>query len=103
MIIPIDKGNVPYQFEIELEGDVFVFEVHYNAQADFFTLDLHREDETLVLGEKLVYSTPLFAAYADERFPAVTITPYDRAGNENRVTYDNLGETVFLYVGDRDG
>lgn len=103
MIIPIAKENIPYQFEIELVGAVFVFEVHYNTQHDFFTVDLHRDGDALALGEKLVYGAPLFEAYADDRFPVVLLTPYDKADNETRVTYENFGETVFLYVGDGDG
>lgn len=101
MIIPIDKENIPYQFEIELAGNVFVFEINHNVEHNFFTFDLFKDDEVLALGEKLVYGSPLFS-YADERFPEVTITPKDKSGNETRVTYDNFGETVFLFVGDDD-
>lgn len=99
MIIPIQKENIPYRFEVELD-DVFEFEINYNSEYDFFTLDLYKEGETLILGEKVVYNVPLFTNYSDERFPQVTITPTDKAGNEDRVTYENLGNTVFLFVGD---
>ena len=102
MIIPIDKDNIPYQFEIELAGDVFIFEIHYNAEYDFFTVDLYRDEEVLAYGEKLAYGSPLFRTYADERFPKETIIPRDKAGVETAVTYQNLGETVFLFVSDSD-
>ena len=102
MIIPINKDNIPYRFEIELAGDVFIFEIHYNAEYDFFTVDLYRDEEVLAYGEKLVYGSPLFGAYADGRFPQVTITPRDKAENETKVTYQNLEETVFLFVGETD-
>ncbi|MCM3488774.1 hypothetical protein M3689_05565 [Alkalihalophilus marmarensis] len=99
MIIPIQRENIPYRFEVELD-DVFEFELHYNSEHDFFTVDLHKEGEVLIFGEKVVYGVPLFINYSDERFPQVTIIPTDKAGNEDRVTYDNLGHTVFLFVGD---
>ncbi|MBU8908499.1 phage baseplate plug family protein [Desertibacillus haloalkaliphilus] len=103
MIIPIQKEQIPNEFEIRLAGELFTFEVHYNAEYDFFTVDLYKSGDVLVLGEKVVYDSPLFDTYSDERFPGVTITPLDRADNEDRVTYSNLGNTVFLYVSDDDG
>lgn len=102
MIIPITKEDIPYEFEIELGGEVFVIELHHNSEHDFFTLDLTKNGEVLVFGEKLVYGQRLFEIYQDERFPKVALVPKDKAGNDDRITYENLGETVFLYVGDVD-
>jgi len=100
MILPIDKTLIPYQFEVELNGAIYTIEVHYNASYDFFTLDLYKGQQVLRYGEKIMYGQPLFVS-VDESLPV--ITPLDLAGNEDRVTYDNLGETVFLYVGETNG
>lgn len=96
MVIPIEKDEIPYSFEMDFGEDTFTFEIHYNAEYDFFTIDLYRDDELLVAGEKVVYGVPLFSLYPD-LFPA-TIVPLDVTGQAQRVTYENLGETVFLYV-----
>ncbi|MFF0831028.1 phage baseplate plug protein [Brevibacillus sp. NPDC003359] len=96
--LDIEKEQVPYRFEIALSGTVFTFEVNYNSEYDFFTVDLERDGEVLATGNKLVYGEPLFSYSADERFPQVEIIPFDEAGITQEVTWATLGETVFLYV-----
>ena len=103
MYIPIDKNAVPYSFNIKLEGRIYEFEVHYNSDGDFFTIDLYKQGKMIALGEKVVYGRPLFETYRDERFPEVKITPLDRNRNKDRVGYDELGEDVFLYVEELNG
>lgn len=97
--IDIEKNLVPYRFEISLSGTVFTFEVHYNAEYDFFTVDLERDGTVLVQGEKLVYGAPLFRDVKDSRFPDLDIVPLDESGIADTVTWATLGESVFLFVG----
>jgi hypothetical protein len=98
MYIPINKNQVPYRFEIALGVELFTIEVRYNADFDFFTLDCFKGSEVLVYGEKIVYGVPLFVDVLDQRFPVLQIVPIDNAGAEERVGYDNIGQTVFLQV-----
>ncbi|KOY81578.1 hypothetical protein I6G82_08325 [Lysinibacillus macroides] len=100
--IDIDKNEIPYSFEIELAGEVFEFEVNYNQAHDFFTLDLFKNGGALVVGEKLILNRPLFRNRIDIQLPKVQIIPLDRANSATRITYENLNETVFLYVGEPD-
>jgi len=101
--IDIDKNEIPYAFEMELAGEIFEFEVNYNHAHDFFTLDLFKNGGALVVGEKLVLNRPLFQNRTSIELPKVQIIPKDRANSATRITYDNLNETVFLYVGETDG
>jgi hypothetical protein len=103
--VEIEKDLIPYRFEISLSDAIFTFEVHYNSEYDFFTMDLERDGETLVTGNKLVYGVPLFTNCVDDRLPQEEIIPYDESGIHQEVTWATLGETVFLYVfeGDSDG
>ena len=101
--IPIYKDAIPYVFDIKLKGKIYTFEVNYNADGDYFTLDLYKQGKMIALGEKIVYGSPLFETYRDERFPQVKITPLDRNRNKDRVGYDELGEDVFLYVEELNG
>lgn len=97
--IEIDKTQIPYAFDIEIESDVFTFDVRYNERHDFFTIDLLKDDELIVAGEKIVYGVPLFErSYDPKTHPVVTIMPMDLSNKETRVTYGNLNETVFLYI-----
>jgi len=102
--IEIEKDLIPYRFEMDLP-DEYEFEIGYNARFDFFTVDLYKEGNALVVGEKLILDRPLFEDLASVDLPKVKIIPMDRVGEENRITYENLERTVFLYVidGDDDG
>ncbi|GGA31044.1 phage baseplate plug family protein [Psychrobacillus lasiicapitis] len=94
--IEIEKELIPYRFEIELGAELFEMEINYNLMHDFFTIDLYKDNEVLVYGEKITYGVPLFAEVYDSRFPGPTIVPIDESGQEQRVTFENLNETVFL-------
>lgn len=102
--IEIEKDLIPYRFDISLADEIFTFEVHYNEQFDYFTVDLERDGEVLVTGEKLVYGTTLFYDVMDNRFPRVPIVPYDQSEIESTVNWRTLSESVFLYLieGDED-
>lgn len=101
--IDIDKNMIPYRFDITLEDKTYTFEVNYNALHDFFTIDLLKNGEVIVLGEKLVYGKPLFTTSKYKDIPSVCIVPYDMSEQTDRITFENLNEQVFLYiVGDND-
>src|SRR5690242_20107847 len=94
--IDIEKENVPYRFDISLRDEMFTFEVHYNEQYDYFTVDLEKDEEVLATGERLVYALPLFYDVQDDRFPKLPIVPYDEAEKSSEVTWETLGVSVFL-------
>lgn len=97
--LPIDKDLMPYEVEYELGSEDFSFHYHYNETYDFFTVDLYKNGELVVAGEKLVYGNPLFESTYDPRtHPAPTIIPLDPAGHENTVNWNNLNNTVFLIL-----
>lgn len=103
--INIDKPEIPYAFEVELDGTVYGLEINYNQSFDYFTVDLLKDDTALVIGEKMVLNRPLFRNFVSIDLPNKTqLIPLDRAGNAKRITWDNFNETVFLYVvGDGNG
>jgi len=101
--IEIFKDDIPYEFEITLKNETFSLEINYNELYDFFTVDLYKNDKTIILGEKIVYGKPLFTSCTYKDVPKVIILPYDISENEDRVTFDNMNDNVFLYVvGDDD-
>jgi len=89
---------IPYGFDIVLGGRTFGFDVKYNAMRDFFTINLLRNDSYVVIGEKVVYGRALFLNQQHLDVPRVPIIPYDLSLGEDRVTWDNLGVTVFLWL-----
>ena len=92
--IDIEKQAIPYQFEMRLDGVTWTFEIRYSSEFDFFTADLYRGEESIVVGEKIIYGQPLFA----DELSGVRIMPLDLSGNTDRVGWNELGETVFLYL-----
>lgn len=92
--IEIDKDAIPYRFEMRLNGVTWAFEVRYNSEYDFFTIDIYRGEESIAVGEKIIYGLPLF----EEEMKPVRIVPLDFSGNADRVGWNELGETVFLYL-----
>lgn len=96
--IEIDKNAIPYRFEIELAGEIFEFEVNYNESYDFFTVDLYKNGKQLIFGEKLILNRQLFSDSVNTELPKVKIVPRDRANVAKRITFDNMNESVFLYL-----
>ena len=96
--IDIEKEKIPYSFEVVLANETFQFEVFYNGEGDFFTINLYKNHELVVLGEKIVYGVDLFDNLKHLPVPKVTIRPFDTTGVANRITYENMNEDVFLYV-----
>lgn len=100
--IDIDKDKIPYEFELNLAKETFQFQIQYNGVGDFFSLHLYKDHIPIVYGAKLVYGTPLFDNLRHLNVPRVVLLPYDMTKPSKtkleRITYDNLGEDVFLYV-----
>lgn len=96
--IQIDKNSIPYRQDVRIAAETFGFVFNYNEEGDFFTCDLYKGEELLAAGEKVVYGKALFSAVADNRFPAAAIIPGDISDQESVVTWDTLGQNVFLYV-----
>lgn len=107
-IIPIDKDMLPERFDIDLGDETFTMQTNYNETGDFFTIDLFKigvngEDEDFIMGEKLVLGRALWIDVPRVDIPAPTLIPLDIGMKAKRISYDNLGESVFLYIADGSG
>lgn len=99
--IDLDVEEIPVQFEVDIEQDIFIMGINYNETYDFYTVDLYDEEENIiVLGEKLMLNRPLFESLIDERLPVPLIVPYDESGEASRISKDNFYKTVFLTIDD---
>lgn len=104
-IIDVDKEELPVSFDVVLGVETFILGFDYNDTGDFFTVDLYKSDEEgnevpIVLGEKMSLGAPLWKDLVMKELPAPTLIPLDLGGQERRISFDNFGETVFLYVDD---
>ncbi|MCQ2743467.1 MAG: hypothetical protein MJ230_01545 [bacterium] len=97
--IPINIDLIPYKMNIELAGNVFIFEFKYNSTIDLYTISLYNSQGILMCAnEPIVYGVELFSDIYEEGFPYMAIVPSDEAGNSNAVTSDNIEKTVFLNI-----
>lgn len=102
--ILIEKELIPYTFNILLADELFTIEVKYNEKHDFFTFSLKKDDEMICEGEPIVYGMPLFGdIYQAGKYPAIDIIPIDESGEQTTVTFQTLGETVFLTIDNAGG
>ena len=62
-------------------------------------MSLYRDGKLLCYAEPIIYGVPLFRdVYEAGLFPALDIVPLDESGQEQEVTWENFGETVFLTI-----
>ena len=95
--LEIKKELIPYSFKFTKDGLAYDFAIRYNAEHDFFTMDLGINEEWVILGEKINYGRPLFANF--EHFPTPKhIIPLDPASSVSRVGYRELQNTVKLFI-----
>lgn len=101
--IEVDSSKVPYSFTVKLDDRTYSFTIKYNAEGDFYTVDLFDVNgEVLVFGEIVRYERPLFNVVEDERFPIPVIIPSCITGDAiSEVTQENFGRDVKLYLHDR--
>ena len=102
-IIEINKELIPYSFNILLAEEWFELFIDYNKTADLFTVALYRDGD-LVSSAPLVLNEPVFGdVFQPGEFPAVEIVPQDASGTVTAITWDNLGEYVFLTIDNEEG
>lgn len=102
-IVPVDKGNIPEYFSIVLGTETFILSFSYNDFADFFTVSLLKpnelgENEEMIMGEKLILNKPLWSDFTNLDLPGPQLIPMDLSNQEKRISWENFGNTVFLYI-----
>ncbi len=96
--IKIDKSLIPYEFDIRLNKITYTFKIDHNSRHDFFTIAIKKvSGEIYTTGEKMRLNKPLLSERGYVDFPLVV--PSDATGQATRITWGNMGVTVFLYVG----
>lgn len=103
MKLPINpETGFPQRFQCRVGGVLLGFEVRYNSEGDFYTVDIFdREDDVIVYGKPIIYGSDLFDGIVDERLPDVAIIPADMAGAHESVDEGVLGTDVQLLIVER--
>lgn len=102
--IPIDVAAIPYQQNVELIDNEYIFKFAQNSIDGNFIVDLFDYNgNLLVSGEPIILNQPLFRNMSNPNLPIETITPIDESGNATEINEDNLGTTVQLAIDDLGG
>lgn len=100
--LSVDKTQVPVQMLVIIEGIQYEMLFNYNVLFDFFTVSLSRDGISIVDGEKVVLNKPLFTTI-NVPFSYTHFIPMDLSEIEDAITFDNFGESIFLWVFSTEG
>lgn len=96
--IPVNTDDLPDIFDITLAGEVFTLRVDYNPVADYYTLTILQDGETLLEQEPLVLDQLVGIDIPDSRLPRTDIRVMDETGNARDAGKGELGYDVQLYI-----
>ena len=96
--IPVNTDDLPDIFDITLAGEVYTLRMDYNSVADFYTLTIMRDGETLLEQEPLVLNQLVGIDIPDSRLPRTDIRVMDEANNAKDAGKGELGYDVQLYL-----
>lgn len=95
--IDIDVDDLPDIFDINIVDEEYVMRVDYNSFADFYTITIQKDGETLVEQEPLILGQLVGIDIPDPRLPRVDIRVMDETGQATDAGRGNFGESVRLY------
>lgn len=99
--IEIDLNSIPYSFDVDIEDDTYTLTIQYNEILEQYTVDLAFIDGTKIIsGEPMILGVPLWYGRSSPDLPVWSIVPMDESGQADRVSPDNLEQTVFLLIDD---
>lgn len=96
--IPVNTDDLPDIFDITLAGEVYTLRLDYNSVADFYTLTIMQDGETLLEQEPLVLDQLVGIDIPDSRLPRTDIRVMDEANNAKDAGKGELGYDVQLYL-----
>lgn len=96
--IPVDINDLPDIFDITLVDDVYTFRIDYNEVADYYTVTIMKDDETLVTQEPLLLDNLVGFDLPDTRLPRIDIRVMDESGNATDAGEGAFGTQVQMYL-----
>ena len=89
--------DTDYKYNIQLDGETFTLEFHYNSRADRWNLTVFDvEDEPVKHGARLVIDIDLLQRVALETKPAGELTVVDTTEDDLEPDSDTLGDQCQL-------
>lgn len=94
--LPIEKGDIPYKFSMQINNTTYTFTIRYNTEGDFYTLTVQQGSEIIAYNIKLVYGNDIFESIPQEM--AWGVIPFDFSNNSTECNQENFMEDVKPYI-----
>lgn len=96
--IPINTDDLPDIFDITLAGEVYTLRIDYNQVADWYTITIMQNGETLLEQEPLILNQLVGIDIPDSRLPRTDLRVMDETGNATDAGEAELGYDVQIYL-----
>lgn len=98
--IPIDSSNPAYDFDIDLDGESYNFDLHFNTRSGYWYFTISKSGEAIVSGIRLTLGTSLIEKFRAVEVPQGPLFIIDESGQNIPPTRDDLGIRVKMYYDD---
>ncbi|TDX43700.1 phage baseplate plug family protein [Orenia marismortui] len=97
--LPIDKSDIdkePDRFAIDILNEEFIFEIFWNNEESFYSLNLYKGKELILAGRRITYGIDMIAPVISYGLDKVAIIPFDKTGRAEKtgITKENFMESV---------
>lgn len=96
--IPVNIDDLPDIFDIELAGELYTLRIDYNPVADWYTITIYQNGETLLEQEPLILNQLVDIDIPDTRLPRIDMRVMDETGNAKDAGKAEFGYDVQIYI-----
>lgn len=96
--IPVNINGLPDIFDIKLAGEVYTLRIDYNTVADFYTITIFKDGETLLEQEPLVLDQLVAIDIPDTGLPRIDMRVMDETGQAKDAGKAEFGYNVKIYI-----
>ena len=96
--IPVNIDDLPDIFDIELAGELYTLRIDYNPVADWYTITIYQNGETLLEQEPLILNQLVAIDIPDTRLPRIDMRVMDETGNAKDAGKAEFGYDVQIYI-----
>nr|DAU04999.1 MAG TPA: hypothetical protein [Caudoviricetes sp.] len=96
--IPVNTDDLPDIFDIELAGETYTLRLDYNTVADYYTITIFQNSETLLEQEPLVLDQLVAIDIPDAQLPRIDMRVMDETGQAQDAGKAEFGYDVKIYI-----
>lgn len=96
--IPVSTNDLPDNFDIKLAGENYTLRIDYNTVADYYTITILQNGETLLEQEPLILDQLVGIDIPDPRLPRIDMRVMDETGKAKDAGKAEFGYDVKIYI-----